>query len=226
MRTRGKKRGTCLPIPSHAHAHTHITSLVYTDVYTEQEYTPSLDTQTHSERHKWWEQCCCETWDIYLKSWIHHTHIHALNISSHLAFTHTHTHAHKPSPSFPGPHWLSSKCLGASGIQLAFGACIKIQIVLTLKVTVTVPAPPSAREDQTKKRLKKNKKDRIPTPFPSLSHCSDCCCCCFKGVFVQKCSFYDCYYNYCYDYLIKDLYHTEETRWLRFSCGTFLVWLT
>lgn len=39
--------------------------------------------------------------------------------------------------------------------------------------------------------------------------CLDCYCC-FKGVFVQKCSFYDCYYNYCYDYLIKDLYHTVK----------------
>lgn len=61
---------------------------------------------------------------------------------------------------------------------------------------------------------------------PLLTHCSDCCCCCFKGVFVQKCSFYDCYYNYCYDYLIKDLYHTEERAVPRFSdCDAFREWV-
>lgn len=57
-------------------------------------------------------------------------------------------------------------------------------------------------------RTKQNiEKDRIP----SLRTARTAVVVYFKGVFVQKCSFYDCYYNYCYDYLIKDLYHTEES---------------
>lgn len=61
---------------------------------------------------------------------------------------------------------------------------------------MVVTAPPSVREDE---------KQTLKGQDLLLSHCSECRCC-FKGVFVQKCSFYDCYYNYCYDYLIKDLY--------------------
>lgn len=82
-----------------------------------------------------------------------------------IPFTVTYTHAHTNEPSlssearFSGPHWLSSKCLGASGIQLAFGAGIRY---CNLTLTGTVTAPPSTWEDQTNV-----KKDRIP-PFALL----------------------------------------------------------
>lgn len=55
-----------------------------------------------------------------------------INARVHLAFHsiwHCYTHTHNPSLS-SGPHWLSSKCLGASGIQLAFGAGLRHNLTL------------------------------------------------------------------------------------------------
>lgn len=174
-------------------------------------------TRTERRSQRWREQC------MLLRAYYTHTHTHVHSTFHPIYRRHAHTkkNTHKPSLSsearFSGPHWLSSKCLGASGIQFAFGASIRYSdLTLTVTVTVTARPPahtPSAWEDQT--TLKKGQDP--PPPLPPRSHCSDCCCCCFKGVFVQKCSFYDCYYNYCYDYLIKDLYHTGKKNGKDFS---------
>lgn len=144
------------------------------------------NVETHSEALRPGEGSCgCST-------------LFALNILFH-------TRAVPSCPSVPsGPPLTLLKVPWSLGDP----ACLwSRNLMRSFDAVLTVTAPPFAWEDQTNVK----KKDKTP-PTPLLSHCSDCCCRCFKGVFVQKCCFYDCYYNYCYDYLIKDLYRTEEKK--------------
>lgn len=144
---------------SHLHTLT-VSACIYRCIYRTLTHSLSQkDMNTHTERHsnpknEGSSGCCWEAWGIYLSPMtMKYRNTHAFNISSHSPSSCTHTHTHSPSFSsearISGSHWLSSKCLGASGIQLAFGAGIRYS---NLTLTVTVIAPPSAREDQTHKR--------------------------------------------------------------------------
>lgn len=204
--------------------HTHITSLVYTDVYTEHEYTPSPDKHVKLWTHTYREALAKMKGTMYAAESLLHTHTHtrALNISPHLPSPCTHekkTHTSRPSPQRPDsldPTDSLQSALEPRGSSLPLEPVSDTVIWHWQWQWQSQRAPPahtpSAWEDQTTL-----KKGQDPPPLPPRSHCSDCCCCCFKGVFVQKCSFYDCYYNYCYDYLIKDLYHTGKKNGKDFS---------
>lgn len=87
----------------------------------------------------------------------HWPHLSGLQMKSHGLTRHPH-HACCPlsfEAHINGPRWLCPKCLGASGIQLAFEARIVI-------LTRTATAPPSAREDQYTLKWS--------NPAPSLTH--------------------------------------------------------
>lgn len=102
----------------------HISTHVYTYVYTQ-----------HKSREDEGSVCCWKVQGLYTSpgwtwmQWIQATYTCACALSISFHLTLWHTHIHKPSLS-SGPHWLSSKCLGASGIQLAFGAGLRHHLTL------------------------------------------------------------------------------------------------
>lgn len=110
-------------------------------------------------------------------------------------------HTSRPSSLDPADSLQSALEPSAGG-----PACLRsrYQVQEHLTLTGTPPRPPHLPREDQNKRIE----DRLPYTLLGLLSLSLSF---KKGVFVQKCSFYDCYYNYCYDYLIKDLYHSAES---------------
>lgn len=112
-----------------------------------------------------------------------HTQFIPCTVAKH---KHTHTCAltrsSRPSPRRPAsldPTDSTSKCLGVSGIQLAFGAAIRSTCFDADSDSHSAPPLPGRTKRKTH-ALKKKKKKWTESPPLFISHCSDCCRCCFK----------------------------------------------